>query len=367
MVTVRSFRGLRPATAELAHKIASPPYDVIDSDEARKLAEGNEHSFLHVVKPEIDLPEDVDLYSDAVYATGRKNLDLFREKGWLVQDEKPSYYVYRLTWRGRSQTGIIGCASADDYEKGLIKKHELTRQAKEDDRTRHVDEQSANCGPVFLTYRAEETLGGIMTAVTQSAPEFDFTAVDEVRHELWIVDDEGTVKKIRAGFDKIPATYVADGHHRTASGWRVAMLRRERSSGSTGDEEFNFFLAVHFPHDQLRILDYNRAVMNLNGLTVDGFLSKASEHFDMEDAHQAEPGGVHEVSMYLDGKWQTLRAKEGSFEASHPIRGLDIDILQQNLLGPILGIDDPRTNDDIKFVGGIRGTGELERLVDSGK
>ncbi|MHC5039177.1 MAG: DUF1015 domain-containing protein, partial [Planctomycetota bacterium] len=263
MVTVRSFRALRPASAELAAKIASPPYDVIDSDEARQLAQGNEFSFLHVVKPEIDLPLEMDLYADEVYAMGRKNLDRFREKGWLVQDEKPAYYVYRLTWRGRNQTGIIGCASSDDYEAGLIKKHELTRPAKEDDRTRHVDEQNANCGPVFLTYRAEETLGGIASGVTQGAPEFDFTAPDGVRHELWVVDAEETVESIRRAFEKIPATYVADGHHRTASGARVTKLRRDRQSGWTGDEEFNFFLAVHFPHDQLRILDYNRAVADL--------------------------------------------------------------------------------------------------------
>jgi uncharacterized protein (DUF1015 family) len=367
MVTVRSFRGLRPASAELASKIASPPYDVIDSDEARKLAEGNEHSFLHVVKPEIDLPESTDLYADEVYATGKKNLDMFREKGWLVQDEKPGYYVYRLTWRGRSQTGVIGCASADDYEAGRIKKHEHTRPAKEDDRTRHVDEQSANCGPVFLAYRADDTLDAIATGVSTGPPEYDFTAPDGVRHEVWVVQAEDTVESIRKAFEKIPATYVADGHHRTASGWRVAKLRRERNPDFTGDEESNFFLAVHFPHDQLRILDYNRAVANLNGLTAEDFLSKVSEKFEIEDAEQPEPYRVHDVSMYFEGKWNLLRAKEDSYEAGHPIRGLDIDILQQNLLAPVLGIDDPRTNDDIKFVGGIRGTEELERLVDSGQ
>ena len=367
MVTVRAFRGLRPASADLASKIASPPYDVIDSDEARELAGGDEHSFLHVVKPEIDLPADTDLYSDAVYAKGRENLDRFRERGWLVRDERPSFYVYRLTWRGRSQTGIIGCASADDYEANRIKKHELTRKDKEDDRTRHVDEQNANGGPVFLTYRAEKTLGSLMDAATRAAPAFDFTAPDGVRHELWVVDDAERVASIRRGFENIPATYVADGHHRTASGWRVAKLRREKNPGWTGEEAYNFFLAVHFPHDQLRILDYNRAVSDLNGLAPGAFLEKVAENFEIREAAKPEPGTVHEIGLYLDGAWRTLRARPGSFEEGHPIRSLDIDILQRNLLAPVLGIDDPRTSERIKFVGGIRGTGELARLVDAGK
>ena len=367
MVTVRPFRGLRPASADLAAKIASPPYDVIDSDEARELAGGDEYSFLHVVKPEIDLPREMDLYDDRVYAKGKENLALFQERGWLAQDGKPAYYVYRLTWKGCSQTGIMGCASADDYENGLIKKHELTRPDKENDRTRHVDEQSANCGPVFLTYRADETLDGIASKTAEGAPTYDFTAPDGVRHELWVVEDEATVAAIRTAFEKIPATYVADGHHRTASGWRVTKLRRERNPGSTGDEEFNYFLAVHFPHDQLRILDYNRAVANLNGLTAEGFMEKVAEKFEVSPTDAPSPASPNEFGMYLEGKWHLLRAKEGTFEAGHPIRGLDVDILQRNLLAPVLGIEDPRTSGDIKFVGGIRGTEELKRLVDSGK
>ncbi len=367
MVTVMPFRGLRPATPELASKIAALPYDVLDSDEARKLDAGDEFTFHHVTKPEIDLPESIDLYDDRVYAMGKKNFDLFRKRKWLVQDDKPAYYVYRLTWKGRSQTGIIGCAAADDYEAGLIKKHELTRKDKEDDRTRHTDEVGANCGPVFLTYRAEQALGKIAAAATKQKPVADFTAVDGIRHELWIIDDKATMDAIRKGFEKIPATYVADGHHRTASAARVAKLRRQRNPGFTGKEEFNFFLAVHFPHDQLRILDYNRAVADLNGMNQDGFLKKISEKFEVRDAKQPEPAKVHEIGMYFGGKWMTIQPKAGTFEANHPIRGLDIDILQRNLLAPVLGVDDPRTSKRIKFVGGIRGTGELKTLVDSGK
>ncbi len=366
MVTVNPFRGLRPAK-ELASKIPALPYDVLDSDEARKMAVGDEYTFHHVTKPEIDLPEDVDLYDDRVYETARMNFALFRERKWLVQDEKPAYYVYRLTWRGRSQTGIIGCAAADDYEAGLIKKHELTRKDKEDDRTRHTDEVGANCGPVFLAYRADKTLGKIASAATKSKPVADFTAKDSIRHELWIVDDKAKVEAIRKGFEKIPVTYVADGHHRTASGWRVAKLRRQQNPGYTGKEEFNYFMAVHFPHDQLRILDYNRAVADLNGMTQDAFLRKISEKFEVRDAKQPEPAKAHEIGMYLGGKWLAIEAKPGTFEAGHPIRSLDIDILQRNLLAPVLGVDDPRTSKKIKFVGGIRGTGELKTLVDSGK
>ncbi|MBA3046148.1 MAG: DUF1015 family protein [Candidatus Thermoplasmatota archaeon] len=365
MVCVRPFMGLRPSPG-LAEKVAAPPYDVLDSNEAREMASGNPHSFLHINKPEIDLPESMDPYNDAVYAKGAENLARFISEGTMKQDAVPQFYFYRQIMNNHAQVGLVATVSADDYEAGKIKKHEFTRPDKENDRIRHIMALNAQVGPVFLTYPDEDEINCIQAKVCAGKPECDFVSADNVRHTLWLVDkDNGhTISKT---FEKVPYLYVADGHHRSAAGTIVARQRRDHNPGHTGNEEYNFFLAVIFPKSHMKIMAYNRAVMDLNGLGENEFLQLVGDNFIVKSDAGPSPGSVHTFSMYLGGKWYCLEPKQGSYPVDDPVKSIDASILQQNLLHPILGIDNPRTDNRIKFIGGIRGTGELEKLVNSGK
>ncbi|HPM76491.1 MAG TPA: DUF1015 family protein [bacterium] len=366
MSDVRPFRGFRPKT-EYVNEIASPPYDVLNSAEAREMAKGNALSFLHVVKPEIDLPEGTDQYSDIVYATGAKNLARLIDEGYLVRDDRPCYYVYQQRMGQHTQVGIVAAMSVDEYERDLIKKHEHTRKDKEDDRTRHVQELNANAGPVFLTYKARADIDAMVETIRAGAPTYDFIADDGIGHTLWVVDDRAIIDRLQAAFAEVPAMYVADGHHRSASAARVGKLRREANPQHTGREAYNHFLAVAFPDNQLKILDYNRVVKDLNGLSPDAFLARVKEKYEIIPCATPPPKCMRHVGMYVGKKrWWRLIAKEGSFPADDPVASLDVQILWENLLHPVLGIGDPRTDKRIDFVGGIRGIKELERLVDSG-
>ena len=373
MADVRPFRGVRPLE-KLVEKIASPPYDVINSVEARRMVSGNEYSFLHITKPEVDLPVDTDLYDDVVYETASENLRRFMEKGWLKKDASPCYYIYRQQMGEHVQTGLVTAASVDDYEKDIIKKHEFTRQDKEDDRTRHVYALNANTGPVFLTYTAKESLDSFVSRYTREhTPVYDFTSSDmaQVRHTFWVVSDEGSINKIRQEFKEIPVLYVADGHHRSAAATRVRMMKKEENDGHSGEEEYNYFLSVIFPHNQMNIMDYNRVVKDLNGLSPESFFQALEKDFivakNSKRGEEARPCSAHSFSMYISGQWYSLTAREGSFRADDPIESLDVSILQNNFLSPVLGIGDPRKDKRIDFVGGIRGMKELETLVDSGE
>ncbi len=369
MVRIREFKALRPREDEAA-AVASPPYDVLDSREARVLARGKPYSFLHVVKPEIDLPEETDPYDETVYLKGRENLDRLAADGVLIDDEEPALYFYRQVMGKHSQTGLVVCASIEDYENDRIKKHEHTRAEKEADRIRHVETLNANTGPVFLTYRADREMDRLAGELTSAEPLYDFTAGDGVRHTVWKVTGAETVRKIKGFFSRLDSLYVADGHHRSASAVRVGQKRREANPAHTGEEEYNFFLAVLFPHDQLQIMDYNRVVKDLNGFSPEEFLGRVAEKFEVEASRNNRPGrpaGLHEFGMYLGGHWYRLRARPGSFPAQDPVKSLDVSILQDNLLAPILKIGDPRKDKRIDFVGGIRGLEELARRVDGGE
>lgn len=363
MATVKPFRGLRPPK-EIVSKLAALPYDVINSEEARKLAEDNPQSFLHVTKPEIDLPPKTDLYDPVVYAKARENFALFRKNGWLVQDPGEYLYIYRQVMEGRAQTGLMCCCAAEEYWDDTIKKHELTRKDKEEDRLKHVDVINANAGPVFLTYLARSEVDALIDQVVKGPPEYDFTAVDGIKHQLWVVKDSPWIGRIQGEFKKIPVLYVADGHHRSAAASRIAKVRREQNPGHTGLEEYNFFLAVLFPHNHLFIMDYNRAVKDLNGLTKQQFLDKVGMAFTVEKSREKKPKGPTRFGMFLDGEWYQLGAKPGSYDQQDPVARLDVSILQNNLLAPILGIGDPRTDKRIDFIGGIRGVKQLERVVE---
>lgn len=367
MAIVRPFRGLRPKR-ELAEEVASPPYDVLDSDEARAQAEDRPLSFLHVVKPEIDLDPSVDLYDDSVYLKGAENLRKLISDGVMVQDDHPMFYFYRQIMGDHSQYGLVACVSAEDYENDIIRKHEFTRKQKEEDRIRHIDTQNAQCGPVFLTYNDVDELNGLQERVCRGEPEYDFTADDGVRHTLWLVGGDADLMLIQAVFAEQPCLYVADGHHRSASGTIVGQRRRAANPDHTGREEYNYFLAVLFPKSHMMILPYNRAIQDLGGLGREEFLQKVGERFEISEDTAASPDEPHCFSMYLGGgRWLGIRTKVGSFPEDDPVKSIDSSILQENLLSPVLGIDDPRTSSRIRFVGGIRGTGELEKLVDSGK
>jgi uncharacterized protein (DUF1015 family) len=368
MALIRPFAGLRPPAA-LAEKVASPPYDVLSSEEARAMAEGNDLSFLHVIKPEIDLPADIHPYDDRVYAQAAAALARLEAEGALVQDPEPWLYLYRQRMGDHEQYGLMACVSAREYEQDLIKKHEFTRPDKEDDRTRHVSETNVNAGPVFLTYRGRPDIDALVAHVAASAPEVDFIADDGVVHTLWVVRDRSTLDSLIRAFTAVDALYVADGHHRSASAARVAAERAAANPDHRGDEEYNFFLAVLFPHDHLQILPYNRLVQDLGGLSPDALLDRVGERFAVSRLTPEDdpaPARPREFGMYLQGRWYRLTAKEGTFEADHPVRGLDVAILQDNLLGPVLGIGDPRKDQRIDFVGGIRGLAELERRCGTG-
>ncbi len=367
MSVVRPFRGLRPSR-DFAEKIASPPYDVLDSNEARNLVKNNPLSFLRVVKPEVDLPPEIDLYSAEVYQQGARNLRRLMEDGLMVQDSKSCFYFYRQIMGNHSQTGLVASVSAEDYDNDVIKKHEFTRKEKEEDRIRHIETQNAQCGPVFLTYPDTDILDAVQQSVCAGEPEYDFTADDGIQHTFWVVSDEKTSSRISELFrSEIPFLYVADGHHRSASGAIIARKRRDANSGHTGREEYNFFLAVIFPKSQMKILAYNRAVQDLKGRTPQQFIEEVSKKFSVEKTGTKEPSGNQEFSMYVGSDWYTIKPLAGTFPGDDPVKSLDASILQENLLQPLLGVENPRTAAHIKFVGGIRGTAELEKLVDSGR
>jgi uncharacterized protein (DUF1015 family) len=365
MARLRPFPSGRPPRA-LASRVASVPYDVVDTREARALAAGNPQSFLHVCRPEIDLPEDVDIHAAAVYAKGRENLDRFYADGTLVGDPVPRLLVYRQTWRGRMQDGLVAACSVDDYDTDVIRKHEKTRRDKEDDRVAHLLAQSAHAEPVFLTYRATDAIDGRVASITAGEPEFDFEAPDTVRHTLWLVP-ESDVAFLLASFAAVPFLYVADGHHRCASASRARAAVREKTGGTLPDEHpVNWFPATIFPDRQLAILPYNRVVKDLGGKRREDFLEGVRKNFSIAPAEAPEPRRRGEFSFYFEENWQTLTPKEPA-ASRDPVSSLDVSILQDRLLGPVLGIGDPRTDPRIDFVGGIRGTGELEERVRSGR
>ncbi|MEG3604958.1 MAG: DUF1015 family protein [Verrucomicrobiota bacterium] len=366
MSKFRPFRAIRPLPED-AKQVASRPYDVLNSDEARLEAADNPISFLRVIKPEIDLPSDSDPYGEEVYRQGLAKLTEFKELGILVQDPEAFFYVYRLTMDGRTQTGIVGCCDYQEYYDGSIKKHELTRTAKENDRVRHVETQNANAEPVFFSYRGKPGIDALVNEVTRSPIEYDFVAEDGIRHELWVVRDRRLIENFESGFAEVPALYVADGHHRTAAAARVGQMRKEDNSDHTGEEEYNFFMAVLFPDDQLKIFDYNRVVRDLNGLSQESFLSAIKQSFEVSAIDgELAPTEKGTFSMYLGGVWYRLKANKEKLTSS-PKEGLDVTYLSDEVLEPILGISDLRNDLRIDFVGGIRGLGELERRVDSGE
>ena len=366
MATVKPFRAVRPQK-QYADKVISLPYDVMNREEAAQMAEGNPYSFLHICRAEIDLPQ-ADQHSQEVYEKARDNIADFRAKDIFKQEEAPALYVYREIMDGRVQTGIFGCVSVDEYKNNIIKKHELTRVEKEIDRINHFDVCNANTEPVFLTYRDDKRIRVIVEGWAENhEPEYDITASDGIRHMLWPVTDENTIATLTGLFKEIPALYIADGHHRSASAFKVGMKRREEHPDFTGDEEFNFFMAAIFPDSDLHIFDYNRVIKDLNGLDSESFLKKIEEAgFEVEEkgADIYAPEAKHFFGMFLDGKWYRLKATDRIIP-DHVIDSLDVAVLQNNLLGPVLGIDDPRTSDRIDFVGGIRGLAELERRVNS--
>ena len=368
MSIFQPFRGIRPSS-EIAAAVSCPPYDVVNTREARDLASGQPLSFLRVIKPEIDLPDGADPYSSEVYERGKENLDALLANGDLVQDEDPSFYVYRLTMNGRSQTGVVGQASVEEYYRDLIKKHELTRPEKEDDRVNHVRGLNAQAEPVFLAYRAHSEIDALVEALSREDPEYLFEADDGVVHEWWNIDDRDVAFRLQELFMDVPCFYVADGHHRTAAAARVGKERAAANPGHQGSEPYNFLLAVVFPDDQLRILDYNRVVRDLNGLSEDEFLNRLSDDFEVGDptGEPPVPEDIRSFGLYLGGHWRSLRVKDGRWERTDPIGRLDVTVLSERVLDQILGVTDLRRDKRIDFVGGIRGPGELARRVDSGE
>lgn len=367
-MNIKPFKGYRPVP-ELAKAVASRPYDVLDSNEAREEAKGNPHSFLNVVKPEITLPPGTDPYSPAVYEAARTNFEKLVSSGVFRQDATECLYIYELTMDGRTQDGIVACAAVDDYMEGRIKKHELTRPDKENDRKNHVRVAMMNAEPVFFAYHALDSVDALVATIKKDRPEYDFTADDGITHRLWVVRDPAIIEKIVAAFATLPATYVADGHHRTAAAALVGHDLRSENPSHTGKEEYNYFLAVHFPDNQLHIMDYNRVVRDLNGHTPDAFLKALEKAFTVgaPSTTTVRPSRLHDFGMYLDGKWYLLSAKPGTFDDTDPIGVLDVTILSEQILKPLLKIHDLRTDKRIDFVGGIRGPEELQRRVDSGE
>lgn len=361
MALYRAFKAFRPEKSKQA-LIPALPYDVMNSDEAREMVKGNPYSFLHIDKAEIDLPKGTDIYSDEVYKKAKENLDNLEKTGDLIQDKKPCFYIYRQIMNGRSQTGIVGCASIDDYMNNVIKKHEHTLAIKEQDRIRHVDTCNANTGPIFLTYRKNDVISNAVNDwVNSHEAVYDFVA-DGVTQTVWAIDDDDIINTVSNEFAKIDALYIADGHHRCASAVKVGQKRREEKPDYTGDEEFNFFLSVAFPDDELEIMDYNRVVKDLNGMSREEFLDAVSNSFEAEKVDtQYKPTKRHTFGMLIENDWYKLTAKDSIIDESDPVKRLDVSILQDNLLSPILDIDDPKTNDRIDFIGGIRGLDELER------
>lgn len=368
MAKVKPFKGVRPPK-QLVEQVASRPYDVLDSEEARREAEGNEKSLYHIIKPEIDFEPGFDEHDPAVYDKAVENFRKFQEKGWLVQDEKENYYIYAQTMDGRTQYGFVVAAWVEDYMQGRIKKHELTRRDKEEDRMKHVRCNKANVEPVFFAFPDNDVLENIIRVVTAREPEYDFVAPDGFGHSFWVVSDQNLIETITSEFAKIPNLYIADGHHRSAAAALVGAEKARLNPNHRGDEEYNYFMAVAFPASHLRIIDYNRVVKDLNGLSEEEFLKKVSENFIVEDkgTETYHPSGLHNFSLYLGGKWYSLTAKEGTYDDSDPIGVLDVTVSSNLILRDILGITDLRTDKRIDFVGGIRGLEELKRRVDSGE
>lgn len=370
MAKIKPFKGLRPPQ-KIAAELAAKPYDVLNSEEARAEARNNPYSLLHITKAEIDLPKGVDEHSEPVYQKSVDNFKMFQDKGWFVQDDTDKYYIYAQTMDGRTQYGLVACAYTGDYWDGTIKKHELTRKEKEDDRMINVLRNDANIEPVFFTYPDNKKIDEIIERVVKTTkPVYDFVADDGFGHHFWILDDPKDIKNITEIFaNEIPHTYVADGHHRTAAAARVGQERQSHNPHHTGEEEYNYFLAVHFPDNQLKIIDYNRVVVDLNGNTKEQFIEKLKESFIVEPKGSEifKPTKLHEFSMYLNGIWYSLEAKKGTFDDNDPIGVLDVTILSNLVLDKILDIKDLRTSKRIDFVGGIRGLGELKRRVDSGE
>lgn len=369
MATIKPFKGIRPPK-ELVESIESRPYDVLSSNEAREEAGDNEMSLYHIIKPEIDFEEDIDEYDPRVYQKAADNFKKFMDKGWLVQDDKENYYLYAQTMNGKTQYGLVVGAAVADYMSGLIKKHELTRCDKEEDRMKHVRVCNANMEPVFFAYPDNERLGAIIKRVAQNVPEYDFIApIDGFRHQFWVISDEDDIKAITEEFAKIPALYIADGHHRSAAAALVGAELARKDKNHTGNEEYNYFMAVCFQASQLTILDYNRVVKDLNGLTPEQFLNALSRNFIIEKKGSEiyKPSCIHNFSLYLDGCWYSLTAKDGTYNDSDPIGVLDVDISTRLILNEILNIQDLRSDKRIDFVGGLRGLEELKKRVDSGE
>ena len=366
---IKPFKGIRPPK-DLVEDVQSRPYDVLNSEEARAEAEGNEKSLYRIIKPEIDFPVGTDEHEPAVYEKAVENFKKFRNNGWLLQDEKEQYYVYAQTMNGRTQYGMVLCANVDDYMTGKIKKHELTRRDKEEDRMKHVRVNNANIEPVFFAYPDNKEIDVIVEKYTKGAPEYDFTAkLDGFHHSLWIIDDNVDIARITELFAAMPAMYIADGHHRSAAAALVGAEKAKNNPNHNGDEEYNYFMAVCFPASQLTIIDYNRVVKDLNGLSDEEFLQKLTEDFEVEKkgAEIYKPSCLHEFSVYLNGEWYALTTKDGRYNDNDPIGVLDVTISSNLILDKILGIKDLRSDKRVDFVGGIRGLGELKKRVDSGE
>ena len=365
---VKPFKGIRPPKA-LVEQVASRPYDVLNSEEARAEAEGNEKSLYHIIKPEIDFPVGTDEHDERVYAKAAENFQKFQDNGWLVQDAEDKYYVYAQTMNGRTQYGLVVCAAVEDYMTGKIKKHELTRRDKEEDRMKHVRVNNANIEPVFFAFPHQDELDAIVSKVVAGEAEYDFVAPDGFGHHFWVIDDAATSARITEIFAEFPAMYIADGHHRSAAAALVGDEKRKQNPNHVGDEEYNYFLAVCFPDNQLNIIDYNRVVKDLNGLSDEEFLKALEANFEVKEmgAEIYKPNALHNFSLYLSGKWYSLTAKEGTYNDNDPIGVLDVTISSNLILDEILGIKDLRSDKRIDFVGGIRGLGELKKRVDSGE
>ena len=369
MAVIKPFKGVRPPR-ELVEQVQSRPYDVLNSAEARAEAEGNEKSLYHIIRPEIDFPVGTDEHAPQVYARAAENFAKFQKEGWLVQDSKEQYYIYAQTMDGHTQYGLVVCAYVNDYMNGVIKKHELTRKDKEEDRMKHVRVNDANIEPVFFAYPDNSLLDDIVARYTAAEPEYDFTAqLDGFRHRLWVVDNDADITAITEQFAAMPALYIADGHHRSAAAALVGKEKADNNPAHRGDEEYNYFMAVCFPSSQLTIIDYNRVVKDLNGLSHEEFLDALSKNFVVEKKGKEiyKPVALHNFALYLGGNWYSLTAKDGVYDDSDPIGVLDVTISSNLILDEILGIKDLRTDKRIDFVGGIRGLGELERRVDSGE
>jgi len=367
MSIVKPFRGLRPKP-EYAKEIASPPYDVLNAKEARAIVEKNPNSFLRVNKAELEFDDNSDQYSDEIYQRGKDNLQRLSSLGLMVRDEKPCFYLYKITMNGRSQTGLVTLTSVEEYDQGLIKKHEHTRPEKVNDRANHIEFLGAQVGPVFSTFRYNKNIDDVIKKLTSDNPFIDFVADDGVAHQLWLVDTDSDIKDIQDAFGALPHAYIADGHHRSQSASEVCRRAKENNPNHTGEENYNYFLNVLFPDEELKILPYNRVVNDLNGLSLDEILTKASENFLITDSvNEITPEQLHTFGIYCEGKWFYLVSKAGTFDPIDPTGSIDAAILGNNFIDPILGISDPKTDKRINFVGGIRGIGELVKLVDSGQ